>query len=891
MQTIEGNVTRFERLGLDDGLSQGCVNAILQDRQGFLWIGTQDGLNKYDGYTFTVYRHDPTDPTSLGSNTIHAILEDAAGDLWLGTSRGVEQYDKRSGLFTRFRLDPQSQPGVDQVQVRAILEDSQGRLWIGTSGRGLYRLDRQPGRLTAYQHDAAHAGCLGSNIVTALLEDARGMLWVGTHGGGLCRFNPQDDTFTCHSHGEDAPDSLSSNNVTALWEDAQGTLWVGTEAGGLNALDTRTEMPAFIRYQHDADDPASLIHDHVKALLEDRTGTLWVGTGSGLCELDRRTNRFRRHYHQPGDPSSLGYSEILSLAEDEQGMLWIGTRLGLNKFDRSTRAFGHYRTRDDAQGGLGSNAITSFLEDAQGYLWIGTYGGGLHRSTTHDTLEGFIHFDHCENDPHCLADSQALPDAGSPQQLGGNGILAMCEDAQGRLWIGTNAGLHRLVPADDPASLPTFVRYRYRKDNPSSLSHNLVLSLAEDANGDLWVGTVGGLNRLSQADAARGFARYLHDPNDPHSLSHDIVRSIHVDSAGTVWIGTNGGLNRLAPGDGSRFARYQHDEQDPHSLSHDAVQCIVEDAQGHLWIGTSRGLNRLDPETGLFVSYREKDGLSNDVVYGVLVDHQGYLWLSTNQGINRFDPATERFTHYDTHDGVQDNEFAQGAFYKDRRGRLYFGGVNGFNVFHPGDIQENTYLPPVVLTSFLLANKPVPISESGPLREQITFAEQIELAPEDYSFAFEFSALNYRQPHKNRFAYRLEGFDQDWIATDARDRKAVYTNIPPGTCTFGVKAANDDGLWNEEGTAIQVTVSQPWWQIVFRSAFEAVVIHDGDTILQVNQAALELYGYQQHELIGQSQYKLVPPEFHAEVERRVSAGDETPYEAEGLRKDGSVFVS
>jgi ligand-binding sensor domain-containing protein len=295
--------------------------------------------------------------------------------------------------------------------------------------------------------------------------------------------------------------------------------------------------------------------------------------------------------------------------------------------------------------------------------------------------------------------------------------MALCEDVQGRLWIGTVAGLHRLVPGKDLDSPPTFLRYQCEQDDPFSLSHNLVLALTVDGMGNLWIGTYRGLNRLDQADASQGFVRYQHEEDDPHSISHDHVRSIQTDAAGNVWIGTNGGLNRIAPGDDSRFIRYQHDEQDPHSLSHDGVNCICEDAQGNLWIGTWAGLNRLDPQTGRFTAYREKDGMSNDVVYGLLIDDQGCLWLSTNGGINRFDPATERFTHYDVHDGVQANEFTDGAFYKDRLGRLYFGGVNGFNVFDPADIRENTYLPPVVLTNFLLANQPVPISESGPLKE------------------------------------------------------------------------------------------------------------------------------------------------------------------------------
>jgi PAS domain S-box-containing protein len=889
VSTKQGIVTRFEHLGIKDGLSQSTVRGILQDSQGFMWFCTQYGLNRYDAYRFTVYRNDPSDPTSISDSRATCIIEDSQDDLWIGTRLGLNRFDKRTQRFTRFPLPETDSQHSRDYAISAILEDSQGTLWIGTETSGLYFFDR---KTESFSHLGRHKGDtdgLSIDFITAIFEDSKGTLWIGALGGGLGRFDRQTERFTWHRHDENNPHSLSSDNVTAVCEDSRGTLWVGTENDGLSALAASDKAVKFARYQNDEAVPHSLSNDSVRAILEDSAGTLWVGTDAGLNQFDAQNQQFHRYVHNPQVAASLSHNEVFAIAEDAQGLLWIGTRLGLNKFDKTTRAFGHIKKRADLPKGLSGDLVTAFLEDSQGSLWIGTYGAGLNKSATPGSLADYVHFQHDENDPGSLGDIHALGDAETPKGVGDNIVSAIFEDSQGRVWFGTTAGLHQLVPGEGPGAAPTFLRYRHDRDDPNSLSHNLVLTIAEDIHGDLWIGTYRGLNKVGPSEDAPRFIRYRHDGRDPQSLSDDLVRTIFVDSRGEMWIGTSGGLNRLVHGAATAFVRYQHDANDAHSLSDNTITSIVEDERGHLWMGTFRGLNRFDPHTGRFRAYRETDGLSSDFVDAVQLDDQGYLWLSTAKDINRFDPIAETFAYFDTYDGVQSDEFTIGVSYKDKAGKIYFAGTNGFNVFNPADITENRFLPPVVLTGFLLANTPVSITEPGPLRQSLQHSERIELDPTDYVFSFEFSALNYRQSHKNRFAYRLEGFDLDWIYTDANDRKATYTNVPPGTYTFRVKAANDDGLWNEEGTSIQITVTEPMWRLLLKSAFEGVVIHDQGDILEVNQAVVDLFGYERDELVGQSVNLLVPPREEDEIAELARLGDETPFELTGLRKGGSIF--
>ena len=798
---------RFERISLEEGLSQSTVGAILQDQQGFMWFGTEDGLNKYDGYEFTVYKRDPDDPMTLSNNYVRTIYEDRSGELWVGTRSGLDRFDRATGTFTHYQHNPHDPQSLGGTWVYSIYEDHTGTLWVGTADGGLDQLDRATNTFFHYLHDPDDPRTLSDNTVHTIYEDRSGDLWIGT-GGGLDRFDRTTGTFTHYQHDPSDPQSLSENKVRAIFEDRQGVLWIGTEGGGLNQLDRSSQTSApgeqetFIHYQHSPDDPYSLSDNVVWAILEDRAGRLWVGTQNGLDQLvlseaeglDRRQNRFAHYRHDPNDPHSLSCDSVRSIYEDRSGVLWIGTLGGgLSKYNRTADQFTLYQRSPTLPAdvsdphSLSDNIVWSIYEDRSGLLWIGTFGGGLNElDRNSDTWTVYQH------DP---ADSTSLSS---------NDVRVIYEDRTGILWVGTNyGGLDRFDPHTG-----TFTHYQHDPHDPGSLSDNDVFAIYEDRLGRLWIGTWnGGLNRLDRATGT--FVHYQHDADDPSSLSDDCVRAIFEDRAGVLWVGTRGGIN-LWDGANNRFTHYKHDPDNPQSLSNDAVSSFCEDPTGVVWIGTyGGGLNRFDRATQTFTPYTEKDGLPNDVVYGILADAEGFLWLSTNKGLSKFDPRTETFRNYDVRDGLQSNEFNAGAYFHSYRrdshdsGEMFFGGIQGFNAFYPEQVKDNPHIPPIAITAFSKFNQTV--------RTDLSADEHLQLSYQDNFISFEFAALDYTAPEKNQYAYKMEGFDEDWVTAGTR-RYAGYTNLRGGDYVFRVKGSNNDGLWNEEGIAIHITVTPPVWE-------------------------------------------------------------------------------
>lgn len=775
---------RFNRLALDEGLSQSTVMAALTDRSGYLWLATEDGLNRYDGYGFTVFKNDPANPHALSDSYVLALHEGADGTLWIGTSDGgLNRYDPRTGRFAAFGHDPDDSTSLANGRVTALAQDRHGRLWVATRGGGLDRLDPATGRFAHFRHDPANPASLPGDDLWALHLDRHGKLWIGTRGAGLACLEPGTGRFRRFRHDPADPSSLPHDDVLALHEDAGGALWVGTMGGGVARLDPASGR--FTRFGHDAANAASLPSDLVSAVLSDRRGAVWVGTwGEGLAQLDPGTGRATRFRHDPADPYSLGDDYVRSLYEspDESDLIWVGTVSGgVAVLDPAQEVFGLVRHDAADAASLVADYVRAFAETPDGALWVGTRDG---LSRLDRGAERFRHFVH---------------ESGRGGSLAASYVRALLADRDGTLWVGSAGGLDRY-----DARTGRFQHVPHVLDDGGDQNARRVYALVDGSDGLLWAAARRGLYAY---DRARGrFVRHLTADVPPgadslHALTDTEVISLAEGSDGALWAGTAAGLNRVDPITG-RVTHYRHDSDDPATLPHDRVFSIHPTADA-VWVGTNSGLGRLDPDTGRVRRYTEADGLPNGLVYGILEDTRGRLWLSTNRGLARFDPATETFRAYDASDGLQSNEFNQGAFYRAPDGDLLFGGIGGYNRFDPEAIADNTHRPPVVLTDFRVFDRSV-----TPAR---TADGAIRLTHDQRFVAFEFAALDFANPARNRYRFRLEGFDDEWQEAGTR-RYVSYTNLPGGRYVFRVQGANADGVWNVEGLAIPVVVAPPYWE-------------------------------------------------------------------------------
>ncbi len=787
----------FDRYTLDEGLSQSAVNAIAQDVSGFMWLGTQDGLNRFDGFEFEVFKEHPDHASSLSNSWIWALLVDSNGSLWIGTDGGgLNRWDPYGESFTHFRLDSSNPTTLSNDTVRAIFEDRGGRLWIGTDGGLNLMVEDSQGTFRRYTHNPSKERSLSADGVRAVLEDSQGTLWVGTHGGGLNRLDPDEGGFVHYRHDPADPASLGDDDVRCLLEDREGHLWIGTEGGGLSRLNRDTGT--FDRFDEENGSLAGS-QNHVRWLLQDNDDVLWVGTAGGLFEWLPKANRFRQYKHNPTDSSSLAGDNVMSIFQDRGGVLWVGTMRGLSKWNPTTSSFGAFTASDPVGERLSGNTVYSLAEGADGDIWVGTYGTGLNRI---DRETGKV--------------TQFRADPTDPNALGDDMTPTLYVDSRGRLWIGSvAAGLFRFEERTQ-----RFVNYHHDPKDPASLSGDAVTSIYEDSEGSFWIGTFG--NGLNQFDPATGRSvHYTHDAADPTSLSNNNVLVILEDSLGVLWIGTHGGGLSGMDRETGRFTRFKARQDDPSGLESEKIWALHEDRRGNLWIGTQEDglyrwtLNDRRNYRAAFRHYTQADGLPNGSINGILEDAAGNLWLSTNQGISRFDPLSETFRNLNRSSGLLSNEFNQGAHLKTRSGEIFFGSSEGVNFFHPDQIQTNLHRPPIVLTSLLKNNQP------GALDRPLSEVEELALQHTDYVVSFEFAALDFTAPKENQYAYKLVGFDEDWV--EARNHRfASYTNLDPGNYTFRVKASNNDGLWNEEGLSIAIRVAPPPWRTWWAYALYAL---------------------------------------------------------------------
>lgn len=786
---------------MDDGLSGGVVRAVLQDAKGFLWIGTHDGLNMYDGFRVTGFRHDPDDDNSLPGSYITSLAETRGPSgvtLWVGTFRGLAAFEPATGRVTRYSHDPRDETTLSHDAVQALLLDRDGALWVGTSG-GLNRLDTRTGRFTRFPHVSEASNSLTDSFVTALEEDQNGDLWVGT-ANGLNRLRAGSLRITRFEHDRANSGSINHPYIRSLRVDTRGRLWVGTDRGGLDRFD-----PASNRFVHHVRSPApgSIGGNAVNAILEDAAGDIWIGTwGGGINRLVERNGRVRfdAFRHDPANPHSLPVDDVTMLAQDRSGVIWVGTYGGgVSGFAPAVaRRFPHYHKASTDPQSLADDRVYGLLVDRSRTLWVGTWGGLSYRR------KGMSGFTHLRHDP---ADASTISH---------DRVTGIAEGPDGAIWASTmDAGLNRVDPVTT-----RIVRFRHDPGRGESPAGDRMLAVRVDRAGTVWCGTLyHGLCRLNSDGSFTTFASVA---TDPTTLSSPRVNGMFEDSRRRFWLATHAGLDLFDRATG-RVTRVHQLPGAPASLSR-PVSEIAETPDGRLWIGTIEdgvvsltwdGTGPLDVR-----SYREKDGLSNDRVYRIIPEHGQRLWISTARGLTALEVQSQGMRRYDAADGLQSNQFLSGGFYDEGSGTVLVGGIRGFNTFRPAALGPEAPPVPVVLTDFLVRNERVRVDEdAGSVR--IADAAEVTVPYSSQMFSLEFAALDFTAPQKTTYAYMLEGFDRQWNYTGAERRFATYTSLSPGRYLFKLRAANRDGVWTPAPLTLPIVIAPPFWMTWW---FRALVV-------------------------------------------------------------------
>lgn len=767
--------TQYTHFTTRNGLSQGIITCILQDARGFLWFGTYDGLNKYDGSTFTTYHFHPNDSTTISDNCIWTIYEDVEKNLWIGTREGLNLYDRNFDRFQRFTTEI---PGL--TSIRSISGDSLGNVWVTTANNGLLRSHRTKEIFEPFSPNTHYQKRIASTTMRKLFVDSRQNLWIGTWSGALYVYDiARDKLDPVVNNGS----RFSNSSITSIVEKADGSLWVGTQGDGLYVIRDRNGRKDTIKhFTATAKKNSPLYSNVILSLVFDDRENLWIGTeDAGLFQFSPDSGMSVEQKTARGDKEGLNHRSIWSLYSDRTGNLWIGTFAGgIYMLPRYNNFFSHFSNQQGDATSLGYNAVSSFFEDKNGRIWVATDGGGLDLFNREQGT--FAHFT-TEN-----------------SNLKSDAVLALYEDSDSNFWIGTwRSGLFLFDVVDRDFK-------QFNRQN-SGLASDNIFGMCQDKHKTLWICTYGeGLSYLPYGEKR---FRVYSEVNS--GLSDNLVNSIIEDFSGNLWIGSNNGLNYLNV-DTKTFTNFYHQQKDTTSLSKGFVVSLFEAHDSTLWVGTSQGLNRFDRGSNSFTRFSTDDGLPNNFVKGIIEDRKGMLWISTNKGIAQFDPERNVFKNFDASDGLQDNEFYTRSIYRTKDGEIFVGGINGFNTFFPDRIDRNPYIPPIVITDFHIFNKPVQIgAPDSPIHRHISETSEMKLSHDQSVLSFQFTALNYILPGKNQYAYKLEGFEKEWNYVGAK-RTAVYTNLDAGEYNFRVKGSNNDAVWNEKGVAIKLTVLPPFWK-------------------------------------------------------------------------------
>lgn len=794
------------------GLSQHTVTSIIQDEKGFLWIGTRHGLNRFDGLKYKVYQHIAEDSTTISNSTIQCLLEDDSGDIWVGTyGGGLNYYDYDTGEFTVYRHEKDNPKSLSDDFVTALHQDFEGRLWIGTQNGGLNVLDTKTNSFTRYTANQLDKNSLTNNSITAITQDVNGNMWIGTYGGGLNLFDPNRERFIAFTQENTA--SLRSNVVRVLFKNPEGHLYVGTHSGFQELKYKNGEYFFQAPLLKERSLKNKLASVRVLSITQDLDNQIWIGTeNEGLICLDISKGEAEHYQHSDGNSRGLTNNSIWSLSTSRTGIVWIGTySQGLFKVDPYHEKFdGLYRSSLSNKD-LSHNVVSSFAEAKNGDLWIGTDGGGLNYFDR-DKQE-FTHYKHDPNDPGSLSN---------------NAVVSVVMDGQENLWVGTWEGGVSLKPKGKDY----FKRLTHKSGEPNCVSGNDIYKLYKDSKGRIWVGVFRYGLDMYDPETER-FYHYKEKSKMLKGLSNDQIRAIQEDFKGDIWVGTEGGgLNRLTLNADRSIATnryYRKEKGDKTGLTNNTIIYLYEDSDNILWVGTEGGgVHWYDRAKDRFMQLPGNERLKNNVIYCIVEDDNKKLWMSTNNGLASYDKTTNEVKLYNESDGLQSTEFYKSAGYRTSDGYLLFGGIQGFNMFRPNTVIRNPHPPEVYITKVHLSNKELSEKEKEVLSINFQMVEEdentnsnilnsrtkeiqsIELGYEQNDLSFEFAALNFSQPDKNQYAVKLHNYDGDWQYIQSRT-EAFYTNVPPGEYVFSVKASNNDGVWNDAGASIALSIAKPWY--------------------------------------------------------------------------------
>jgi ligand-binding sensor domain-containing protein/serine phosphatase RsbU (regulator of sigma subunit) len=780
---------KFAHILPENGLSHSFVTVIVQDHNGFMWFGTKDGLNRFDGYNFTVYKNNPDNKQSLSHNFVIDIFVDRENNLWIASWGGLSKFDTRTEVFTQYRQNKNDPNSLPNDLLSSVYEDHSGNLWLG-SAEGLILFDRKKNRFISYRYDKNDPSSIGDDYVRDIHMDHKNRLWVGTYKGGLNLFDYRTGKFTRFQHDEKNPSSIGHNCAYTIFQDSKKRMWIGSHEDGFDRFDPETGK--FIHFKKDPLKSNSLVHNAVTCFNEDVKGNIWIGTeNGGISIFNAETGKFLNHQHDEVDDATLGSNSLYSICKDRDGNMWLGTYSdGVNFLSLEASKFEHFRHTSSSES-LSNNNVLCFFEDSEKNLWIGTDGGG---ANLYDRNAG------------TMTTFRNIP--GNKNSIAGNYVLSVAEDSAKQIWFGTwGTGISIYNP-----KTRTFRHLKNDPADPGSLNCDNAWCIYKCSQNKMWVGTYRGTG-LDQYDYKKNaFVHFSTIPGDSASLNNHYINFIYEDRAGRFWIGTSGGGLNLMDRKTNKFKAIKRGST-VYNISSNNVECIFEDNHGNLWLGTDLGLNCLDMSTGRVKIYTIKDGLPSDVVYGIQEDKKGLLWISTTKGLSRYNAQEKKFTNYTIADGLQSAEFKPRSSRRCSTGAMYFGGINGFNEFNPDSLTDNEIEYPLYITSFKILNRPVPVSGEFDgkvvLNQTISVAKEITLNHRQAFFSFEFASLNYSVPEKNQYAYKLEGFDEDWNYIGSR-RFASYTDVPPGTYTFRIKASHNNGKW-KENEGLVITVTPPFW--------------------------------------------------------------------------------